>query len=56
MILYSQGCIFISKSAYDSNQRTQIGGCKRCESFHYNKEDIMEVMICCELHAAIRYK
>ena len=28
MILYSQGCIFISKSAYDLNQRTQTGVAK----------------------------
>ena len=55
MILYSHGCIFISKSAYDSNQRTQRG-LQRCDSFHYNKEDMMDVMICRKLHAAIRYK
>ena len=37
MILYSQGCNFISNSAYDSNQRTQTG-LQSCESFHiYNK-------------------
>ena len=28
MILYSQVCIFISKSAYDLNQRTQTGVAK----------------------------
>ena len=55
VLLYSHGCIFISKSAYDSNQRTQTG-VARCESFHYNKEDMMEVMICRKLHAAIRSK
>ena len=57
MILYSHGCIFIRKSAYDMNQCTHAnGGCKRCESFHCNKEDMMEVMICRKLHAVVRHK
>ena len=52
MIPYSHGCIFISKSAYDSNQRTQT----EAAEMRVLKEDMMEVMICRKLHAAIRYK
>ena len=38
MILYSHGCIFTNKSAYDSHKR----GLQKRESFRYNKEDIMD--------------
>ena len=53
MIRYSQRCNFISKSAYDFNQCTQTGVAKMRVLPYCNKEDIMEVMICCKLYAVI---
>ena len=45
MILYSQGCI-LSASLPMTGISAHKRGLQRCESFHYNKEDMMEVMIC----------
>ena len=57
MILYSQGCIFISKSAYDSNQRTQTDVAKmRVLQLQYKGHDGGNDLSQTTLHAAIRYK
>ena len=55
MILYFQAA-FLLASLNMTRISSHKRGLQRCESFHYNKEDMMEVMICRKLHAAIRYK
>ena len=51
MVLYSHRCILINMSAYDSNQGTQTGAVRMLND---DKEDMIEVMVCRKLHAAIR--
>ena len=51
MILYSQGCIFISKSAYDLNQCTQTGVAKMRvlplqQRGHNGGDDLLQTVYC----------
>ena len=48
--------VFLSASLQMTRINAHKRGLQRCESFHHNKEAIMEVMICGKLHAAIRYE
>ena len=44
---------FLSASLHMTRLRAHKRGLQR---YHHNKEDMMDVMICGKLHAAIRYK